>query len=110
MGHVAILDRFKQIEPKILIAQDGYIYADKKIDRREVLKTIINGLPSLQKTIILPVVGPLLEDALSWGPLLTKEVDLTPTRSLLIIHYGLCILPELQEVQNQLSMGMVVFW
>lgn len=80
MGHVAILDRFKQIEPKILIAQDGYIYADKTIDRREVLKTIINGLPSLQKTIILPVVGPLLEDALSWGPLLTKEVDLTPTQ------------------------------
>ena len=34
MGHVAVLDRFKQIEPKILIAQDGYIYADKKIDRQ----------------------------------------------------------------------------
>ncbi|MDC0039882.1 acetoacetate--CoA ligase [Paracoccaceae bacterium] len=80
MGHVAILDRFKQIEPKILIAQDGYIYADKKIDRREVLKTIIDGLSSLQKKIILPVVGSLPEDALSWDSLLTQEVDFSPVQ------------------------------
>ena len=80
MGHVAILDRFKQIKPKILIAQDGYIYAGKTIDRREVLKTIIDGLSSLQKKIILPVVGSLPEDALSWDSLLTQEVDFSPVQ------------------------------
>ena len=80
MGHVAILDRFKQIKPKILIAQDGYIYAGKTIDRREVLKTIIDGLSSLQKKIILPVVGSLPEDALGWDSLLTQEVEFTPVQ------------------------------
>ena len=80
MGHVAILDRFKQIKPKILIAQDGYIYSDKKIDRREVLETIIDGLPSLEKKIILPVIGTLPEDTVSWNSLLNRDVDFTPVQ------------------------------
>ena len=80
MGHVAILDRFKQIKPKILIAQDGYIYAGKTIDRREILNTIIKGLPSLKKKIILPVIGPLPEGTLSWDNLLNQKVDLTPVQ------------------------------
>ena len=80
MGHVAVLDRFKQIKPKILIAQDGYIYAGKKIDRRGVLETIIDGLPSLEKKIILPVMGALPQDAVDWSSLLSKSVDLVPVQ------------------------------
>lgn len=44
MGHVAILDRFKQIEPKVLIAQDGYDHMGKMIDRTEIIAEIANGL------------------------------------------------------------------
>ena len=47
MGHVAILDRFKQIAPKVFIAQDGYVHAGKTIDRREVLAEITSHLPSV---------------------------------------------------------------
>ena len=41
MGETAILDRFKQIKPKVLICQDGYIYAGKFISKVNALKTII---------------------------------------------------------------------
>lgn len=77
MGHVAILDRFKQIEPKLLIAQDGYVYAGKMINRREVLATITAGLPSLQQTIVLPVAGDLPEGAVNWSDLTGDTVDIS---------------------------------
>lgn len=69
MGHVAILDRFKQIEPKLLIAQDGYVHAGKTIDRRDVLDTILSGLPTLQHRVMVPVVGKLPEGAIPWSDL-----------------------------------------
>ena len=69
MGHVAILDRFRQIEPKLLIAQDGYVHAGKAIDRREVLGTIVAGLPSLERVVHVPVIGEVPPDGLAWGDL-----------------------------------------
>ena len=36
-GVQGVLDRFGQIEPKVLIAQDGYVHAGKMIDRRDIL-------------------------------------------------------------------------
>ena len=47
MGHIAILNRFKQIEPKLLIAQDGYKYAGKTIDRSGVIEFVRDGLKKL---------------------------------------------------------------
>ncbi|MDE4175050.1 acetoacetate--CoA ligase [Phaeobacter sp. PT47_59] len=76
MGHVAILDRFRQIEPKVLIYQDGYVHAGKTIDRREVLSVIAEGLPSVEQRIVLPVVGDLPEDATHWRDLIGDEAPL----------------------------------
>jgi acetoacetyl-CoA synthetase len=73
MGHVAILDRFRQIEPKVLIYQDGYVHAGKTIDRRDLLATIANGLPSLAQTIVLPVVGDVPIGARDWRDLLGRD-------------------------------------
>ena len=53
MGHVAILDRFRQIEPRVLIAQDGYVHAGKPIDRRPVLGGIADDLPSLTHRVMV---------------------------------------------------------
>lgn len=80
MGHVAILDRFRQIEPKVLIAQDGYVHAGRTIDRREVLNTIIAGLPTLEHRVILPVVGDLPGGAVAWADMLgdTSQPDALP--------------------------------
>lgn len=76
MGHVAILDRFRQIEPKVMIAQDGYVHAGKTIDRREVLKTISDGLPTLKTLVTVPVIGPVPEAAQPWSDLTGDKVDL----------------------------------
>ena len=56
MGHVAILDRFRQIEPKVLIAQDGYVHAGKRIDRRALLEGIAAGLPTLAHQVMVPAL------------------------------------------------------
>jgi acetoacetyl-CoA synthetase len=53
-GVRAVIDRFGQIEPKVLIAVDGYRYGDKAIDRRAELAEIRSALPSLGATVVLP--------------------------------------------------------
>ncbi|MBU2980446.1 acetoacetate--CoA ligase [Lentibacter algarum] len=78
MGHVAILDRFKQIAPKVLIAQDGYVHAGKTIDRRDVLAEIGAGLPSVAQFVTLPVVGGLPEGHVAWGDLVKDNVKFEP--------------------------------
>ncbi|MEM8578422.1 MAG: acetoacetate--CoA ligase [Pseudomonadota bacterium] len=73
MGHVAILDRFRQIEPKALIAQDGYVHAGKTIDRRAVLEEIEAGLPSLTLRVLVPVVGDVPKGWKPWEKLWLEE-------------------------------------
>ncbi|PWA05290.1 acetoacetate--CoA ligase, partial [Pueribacillus theae] len=53
-GSPTVVDRFKQIEPKILIAVDGYRYSGKDFNRMEAVKQIQDAIPSLEKTILLP--------------------------------------------------------
>lgn len=52
MGPVAVLDRFAQIEPKVLIACDGYVYADKAHDRIGVLRELIDKLPTVRDVVL----------------------------------------------------------
>ena len=52
MGTSAVLDRFKQIAPKVLIACDAVTYGGRDIDRSDVLAELRAGLPSLQHVII----------------------------------------------------------
>ncbi|MDF1728085.1 MAG: acetoacetate--CoA ligase [Sulfitobacter sp.] len=66
MGHVAIIDRFAQIEPKVLIAQDGYVHAGKQIDRRTVLEEIAAALPTVTHRVTVPVAGDLPEGHIGW--------------------------------------------
>ena len=78
MGHVAIVDRFRQIAPKVLIAQDGYVHAGKTIDRRAALADITSQLPSLVQSVTLPIVGDLPEGHVTWDSLLHEEVAFAP--------------------------------
>src|SRR5262249_37661678 len=52
------LGRFGQIEPKVLIAADGYFYSGKTIDCVSRLSEIVRNLPSVEKTIVIPYTGP----------------------------------------------------
>ncbi len=56
-GTESVISRFKQIEPKILIAVDGYIYGGKAFDRTETVKEIIASLPTLEKIIVIPYLN-----------------------------------------------------
>ena len=80
MGHVAIVDRFAQIKPKVLIAQDGYVHAGKLVDRRDVMQVVRDSLPSIEAHIVLPVAGDLPENAVDWSTLLDRQAPLNPVQ------------------------------
>jgi acetoacetyl-CoA synthetase len=53
MGTAAVADRFRQIEPKVLIAADGVYYGGKAIDRSAVVQELRAQLPSVQTLLLL---------------------------------------------------------
>jgi acetoacetyl-CoA synthetase len=53
-GVQGVLDRFGQIEPKILFAADGYFYNGKKIDVLPRVAEIVRELPTLERVIMIP--------------------------------------------------------
>jgi acetoacetyl-CoA synthetase len=52
-GSRSVTDRWAQIEPKLLVAVDGYRYGDKAIDRREEVAAIRAALPSVEHVITI---------------------------------------------------------
>ncbi|MGB1289158.1 MAG: AMP-binding protein, partial [Aggregatilineales bacterium] len=56
-GARSVLDRFTQIEPKVLIAVDGYTYNGRQFDRRDVIANLQAKLPTLEQTILIPHVA-----------------------------------------------------
>jgi acetoacetyl-CoA synthetase len=56
-GAHSVLDRFSQIEPKILIAVDGYTYGGKAHNRRTVLAELQAALPTVQHTLLVPHIA-----------------------------------------------------
>lgn len=54
MGQVSVRDLFIQIEPKVLIACDGYRFGGKAFDRRDVLREVLDSLPSVESVIWVP--------------------------------------------------------
>jgi len=59
-GTRSVIDRFQQIEPKVLFAVDGYIYNGKAIDRRATISELQQSLPTLQKTVLVSYLFPEL--------------------------------------------------
>ena len=51
-GTQGVVDRFKQIEPKVLITSDYYFYNGKKINILEKINSILKLIPSINKTIV----------------------------------------------------------
>ena len=81
MGPVAVLDRFRQIAPKVLFATDGYRYGGKEYDRGAVLAEIRAALPSLAHTVLVPnlhaaVDGARFPGAIPWEQLVAGDAPL----------------------------------
>ncbi len=56
-GSESVVDRFAQIKPKVLIAVDGYQYNGKPYDKTEIVNSIVDALPTLEKVIVLPYLN-----------------------------------------------------
>ena len=56
-GTRSVIERFQQIEPKVLFAVDGYQYNGKEVDRRSVLSELQQALPTLHTTVLLPYLS-----------------------------------------------------
>jgi len=56
-GVNGVVDRFGQIEPKVLFAANGYFYNGKRIDSLPVVAGIVDRVPSIKATIISPFLG-----------------------------------------------------
>ncbi len=60
-GVEGVLDRFGQIEPKILLTTDGYWYNGKEINITNKVVDVVKALPTLQKIILAPLLGIKIE-------------------------------------------------
>jgi len=92
-GPRSVIDRFGQLEPKVLLAIAGYRYGEKPIDRRAEVAEIRAALPSLEQTVHVPYAGgpdDALPESLGWEQLLGEsgplEFDPVP------FDHPLCVL------------------
>ncbi len=77
-GPASVIDRFAQIEPKVLFAVDGYRYSGKDFPREETVAQLQAAMPSLTATVVVPYLAPepdlaALGEPLLWGSLLTDH-------------------------------------
>ncbi len=61
-GSNGVIDRFGQIEPKILFATNAYFYNGKTCDTRETVAQVAAALPSLVRTVVVPFVASVPTD------------------------------------------------
>src|SRR6476620_5744969 len=74
-GASSVVDRFAQIEPKVMFCVDGYRYGGKDFDRTQTVAGLQREMPTLERTVVVPYLssGPdlaRLDSALTWGELL----------------------------------------
>lgn len=77
MGTRSVLDRFQQIEPKVLLAVDGYRYGGKDHDRLDVVRHLREHLPTLEQVVLLPLldVSATLDGSLHFAELLAGDAE-----------------------------------
>jgi acetoacetyl-CoA synthetase len=56
-GVQGVLDRFGQIEPRVLVGVDGYFYAGKTHDLRERFREVLGRLPGVEHAVVIPYAG-----------------------------------------------------
>lgn len=84
-GAEGVLDRVRQLAPKVLLAVDGYRYGGKVFDRRGQVRQIARELDSIEQVIVLPMMFPdeslTLDNAIDW-----RELQARPTLAAADFH------------------------
>ena len=85
-GINGVVDRFGQIEPKVLFCADGYFYNGKRFDSLAAVKGVLESIPSIAHTVVIPFTGEnfALDDVrggVGWQDFVIPgaELDITPT-------------------------------
>jgi acetoacetyl-CoA synthetase len=75
MGTAAVADRFRQIEPKVLIAADGVHYGGKAIDRSAVVQELRAQLPSVETLLLLrtPHAARRIDAEADWADAIARD-------------------------------------
>jgi acetoacetyl-CoA synthetase len=76
-GTRAVVDRFGQLDPKVLFVVDGYRYGGRDFDRTQEIADIERSLSSLKATVVLPYLRPdapppLSASRMSWAELASE--------------------------------------
>ena len=90
-GPGSVVDRFAQIEPKVLICVDGYRYGGKDFDRLDTVAEIAGQIPSLERIVVVPYLSAMPELAtleragqaspMTWSQLDDLGADVTEIRA-----------------------------
>jgi acetoacetyl-CoA synthetase len=78
-GARSVIDRFAQIEPKVLLAVDGYRHGGKDFDRMANVQSIVAELPSVEHVVVMPYLSAeadparIATGALTWDGLLDLD-------------------------------------
>ncbi len=80
-GTRAVVDRFSQLDPKVLFVVDGYRYGERDFDRAREIGEIERSLGSLRATVVLPYLRPdetpkRTEKRVSWAELASESAPL----------------------------------
>jgi acetoacetyl-CoA synthetase len=77
-GQRAVLDRFAQIEPTVLVAVDGYRYNGKEFDVRERVAALQKAMPTLKATVLVPYLDAeaTMPETTSWAQLTAESAPL----------------------------------
>ena len=75
-GARSVVDRFGQVEPKVLLVVAGYRFGAKDVDRSAEVAEICRGLPSLEHVVQVPYGGDPMAHTVSWTELLAVEAPL----------------------------------
>lgn len=79
-GTHSVVERFQQIEPKVLVAIDGYTYNGKPFERRDIVNEIVAALPTLKTVVNVPnIFNPTIftnhESSVLWQNIINTAVQ-----------------------------------
>jgi acetoacetyl-CoA synthetase len=96
-GIQGVVDRFGQVEPRVLVCCDGYFYNGKEVDTLARLAEIVSLIPSIERVVVVPYVreapdAAKIPRAVRWGDFLAPHAAKEPTFRRLPFNHPLYIL------------------
>ena len=80
-GINGVVDRFGQIEPKVLVCADGYFYAGKQFDSLAAVRGVLESISSIEQIVVVPFLGDPIglgdtKNAVSWEEFTAEDAPL----------------------------------